>query len=329
MRRQLPPLLALRVFEATGRHLSFSRAALELHVTQGAVSRQIKILETYLRAPLFRRLTRKIELTEFGARYLTAVSAALDAIEQATQAATTSKTTLTVSIAHTTASTWLMPRLASFIEAHNDIHVNVVTSMEPVDFETEDIDVAIRLGRLPGKRYRPEQPQIPREMVVIWKNVIAEYLWDELLTPVCSKSLLASGPPLAKPEDLRNHTLIHVTPRPTAWSDWFRASGVPVIKGRATLEFGHFITALEAARHKRGVAIAPTLFLDQLEWRDDLVCPLPSSVKSAGEYYFLCRERDADTRKIRLFRKWLLRQQMAKPASKDQRRIRKPPTAPS
>ena len=326
MRRQLPPLLALRVFEVTGRHLSFSRAALELHVTQGAVSRQIKILETHLHAALFRRLTRKVELTEFGARYLTAVSSALDAIEQATQSEVISKSTLTVSIAHTTASTWLMPRLSSFIEAHSDIHVNVVTSMEPVDFEREDIDVAIRLGRLPGKRYRPEQPHIPREMVVNWKNVIAEYLWDELLTPVCSKSLLASGPPLAKPEDLRNHTLIHVTPRPTAWADWFRASGTPVIKGRSTLEFGHFITALEAARHQRGVALAPTLFLDQLEWRDDLVCPLPSKVKSAGEYYFLCRERDVDTRKVRLFRKWLLRQQMVKPALKGQRRLRKATT---
>lgn len=308
MKRNLPPLLALRAFDAAGRHLSFSRAAGELFVTQGAVSHHIKALEDYLKVPLFRRLTRNVELTPFGRQYLAAISGALEDIERATEKAAAPKATLTVSIMQTTANIWVMPRLASFTEAYNDIDVHVVTSMEPVDFERENIDLAIRLGSLPGARYRPEQPQIPHQMVVSWKGVRADYLWDEILTPVCSRKLLASGAPLKKPGDLKSYKLIHVAARPTAWADWFRATGTPNVRGRGNLEFGHFFIALQAVRNHRGVAIAPTLHIDSLDWRDELVCLFNSTVKSAGAYYLLCRERDANSRKVRLFRKWLLSQ---------------------
>lgn len=316
VKRNLPPLLALRAFEAAGRHLSFSRAADELFVTQGAVSRHIKALEGHLKVPLFRRLTRRVELTPFGKQYLAAISGALEDIERASQTAVVApKTTLTVSIMQTTASTLVMPRLASFTETYSDVDVHVVTSMQAVDFEKENVDLAIRLGSLPGRRYRPEQPQIPHQMVVSWKGVRADYLWDEILTPVCSRKLLAAGAPLKKPEDLGSYTLIHVAARPTAWPDWFRAMGKANVRGRGRLEFGHFLMALQAARHHRGVAIAPTLHIDNLDWRDELVCPFDPKVKSAGGYYLLCRERDANLRKVRLFRKWLLSQSTAPKAT--------------
>lgn len=308
MKRHLPPLVALRAFEAAGRHSSFLQAAAELNVTQSAVSRHVKKLETYLGRPLFKRLTRKVQLTPLGKSYLNAITSGLDTIEAATVNARSPKSTLRVSIMPTTANLWLVPRLSSFTEAHHDIEVDVATSTQPVDFRHDEVDVAIRLGRRPGQRYRPDQPRISHEMVVSWDGVFAQRLCSEILVPVCSRKLLAEGPPLSTPADLRHYTLIHVTGREAAWSDWLRAVGAPTVAGKSKLVFGHFFMALQAARRHRGIAIASALHLQSLDWRDELAFPFSARVKSAGEYYFLCRERDASLRQVRLFRKWLAAQ---------------------
>lgn len=305
MKRLLPPLVALRAFEAAGRHASFLQAAAELNVTQSAVSRNIKTLESFLKRKLFTRLTRKVQLTSFGKSYLGAISSGLDEIESATENALSSKTTLKVTIMPTTANLWLVPRLAAFTEAHHDIEVDVATSIQPVDFAKDDVDVAIRLGRRPGQRYRPEQPRIPHEMVTSWNGVYAHKLCNEVLIPVCSRKLLAEGPSLKIPADLRHYTLIHVAGRETAWPDWLKAVHAPNVTGKSKLVFGHFFMALQAARKHRGIAIASTLHVQSQEWHDELAFPFSARVKSAGEYYFLCRERNADARNIRLFRKWL------------------------
>jgi LysR family glycine cleavage system transcriptional activator len=159
MKRHLPPLIALRAFEAAGRHASFLHAASELNVTQSAVSRHVKNLETYLNKPLFQRLTRKVQLTSFGKELPeTPFLRASTKFESATVHALAPKSTLKVSIMPTTANLWLLPRLSSFTEAHHDIEVDVATSIRPVDFRQDEVDVAVRLGRRPGQRYRPEQP---------------------------------------------------------------------------------------------------------------------------------------------------------------------------
>src|SRR5258706_2991976 len=308
MKRDLPPLVALRAFESAGRHSSFLQAAAELNVQQSAVSRHVKNLENYLGQPLFKRLTRKVQLTSLGKNYLNAISSGLDEIENATVNALSPKTTLKVSIMPTTANLWFLPRLASFTETHHDIEVDVATSIRPVDFAVDEIYAAIRLGRRPGQRYRLHQPSIPHAMVVNWNGVFAQRLCSELLVPVCSLKLLAEGHPLKTPSDLRHHTLIHVAARDAAWSDWFKAVGAQNVSGKSKLVFGHFFMALQAARKHRGIAIASSLHLQSLEWRDELAFPFSSRVKSAGEYYFLCRERDAALRKVSLFRKWLLSQ---------------------
>ena len=305
MKRNLPPLIALRAFEAAGRHASFLQAAAELNVTQSAISRNIKTLESFLQQPLFTRLTRRVQLTTFGRNYLDAISAGLTEIENATVHALSSKTTLKVMIMPTTANLWLLPRLPAFTETHHDIEVDVETSFQPVDFARDDVDVAIRLGRRPGQRYRPEQPRIPHEMVTSWNGVYAHKLCNEILIPVCSRKLLAEGPPLNSPADLRHHTLIHVAIRDTAWSDWLKAVGAGKVISKNKLVFGHFFMALQAARNHRGIAIASALHLQSLDWLPEMAFPFGERVKSAGEYYFLCRERDAGLRKIRLFRKWL------------------------
>jgi len=308
MKRHLPPLLALRAFESAARHASFLRTAEEIHVTQGAISRHVKNLETFLGQPRFRRLTRRVELTAFGKAYYVDISAGLNQIERATVSALSPKTTLNVSIIPSTANLWLMPRIASFTEAHGDIELDVATSVQPARFDSDAIDVAIRLGPLPGQRYRPRQPAVPHEMVTSWRGIAAQRLCDEVLVPVCSRKLLREGPPLKSPADLAQHTLIHVAGRNSAWADWLRAVGHPGVIGKSSLEFGHFFMALEAARKHRGGAIASTLHIESVEWRHELATPFPARVKSAGGYYLLYREKDADLRKIKVFRKWLLSQ---------------------
>ncbi|MGD9812268.1 MAG: LysR family transcriptional regulator, partial [Sphingobium sp.] len=209
MHRRLPPLIALRVFDAAARRLSFSQAADDLNVTQGAVSRQIKLLEGFLGKQLFRRLTRRVELTPFGEAYFTSTSNALDEIEQATGEALGTKNYLSVSILPTTATLWLFNHLSTFMREYPNIHIRVSTSMDPVDFRQQGFDAAIRVGKLPGKQYGHHQPQIDYKMVTDWKGVVAIRLWDDLITPVCSKKLLAKGPLLKTPIDLQTYRLIH------------------------------------------------------------------------------------------------------------------------
>lgn len=308
MKRALPPLLAVRAFEAAARHMSFSRAADELNVTQSAVSRQIKVLEDFLGQALFVRMTRRVELTPYGHTFHAAATAGLDIIAKATaQARPQARSLLKISLPQSLASLWLMPRLSSFTETYPHIDVRVFTSMHPADFAHEDIDVAIRLGRLPGKRYTRLQPRVPHELVRDWQGVSAFYLWDEVLTPVLSRKLLSQSAPLRTPADLQHYKLLHVALRPDAWTDWFRTQGV-AYRGGDSMEFGHFFMTLEATRRCSGVALAPKLFIDHMESHDELVCPFPSEIKSAGEYYFLCRESQANEKNIRLFRKWLLAQ---------------------
>ena len=173
LRGRLPPLLAVRAFEAAGRHLSFSKAADELHVTQGAISRQIRLLEEFLRAPLFVRQARHVELTDFGRRCFAAASNALDQIEKITLESLESVRTLSVSVLPTIGALWLMPRLTSFMIAHPEIQLIVSSSLEPVDFSRDNIDVAIRVGQLPGDVEVEGAPQILFRMTKTWEGVTA------------------------------------------------------------------------------------------------------------------------------------------------------------
>ena len=155
-KRRLPPLNALRGFDAAARHLSFTKAAEELHLTQGAISRQVKELELHLGQELFRRLTRRIELTTEGEQFFQTVEAILDELERAGGrfAQTRDRTTLTVSVLPTIASIWLMPRLHVLNSLHPEIELRVVSSIEPADLLAHEADVAIRVGRLPGRAHR-------------------------------------------------------------------------------------------------------------------------------------------------------------------------------
>lgn len=313
MKRALPPLPALRAFEAAARCLSFTEAAKELSVTQSAISRQVRLLEDHLQRKLFIRLTRKIELTEEGQAYFQAIRSALELVEDATAIAIgrRARTVLTIGVLPSVASLWLMPRLSSFWQQNKDIEIRIVASTEPVDFNAQKIDLAIKAGPLPGKRYRAKQPRFGGEMVQEWRGVRADYLFPDVLTPVCSKRLLEQGPPLKKLSDLRRHRLIHTAIRRRAWQDWLSAHALEFDPLKNALDCGQYFMSLQAAREGQGVSLVPAILIDSFDPQRELVRPFPATLASAGEYYLLSPQARAEERAIKRFRNWLLAQALS------------------
>jgi LysR family glycine cleavage system transcriptional activator len=305
MRHSLPSLTALRVFDVAGRLLSFSRAAQELSVTQSAVSRQIRTLEEALGVELFLRMTRKVDLTEAGRTYLCEIQGALDDIERATHRliAQRKRRVLTIDVLPSVASFWLMPRLADFTRQHPDIQTRIITSIGPVDFASGSLDVAIRVGSLPGRRYEARQPRIDLEMVTDWRGVVADYLFQDVLVPVISPALLR-GRIVSRPEDLLDFPLIHTTSRAHAWPDWFRAHGIHNLAAASSIGYGHFFMSLEAAREGHGIAIVPDVLVEDAA-PDELVTLFQPDTPSAGDYYLLTTSRNHEDREVALFRHWL------------------------
>lgn len=286
----LPPLKALHVFEVAGRHLSFTRAAEELHVTQAAVSHQIKKLEEQLGIKLFRRLNRRLLLTEEGQIYLPAVREALRHIGHATDQlmAKHRSGVLTVSVLPSFAAKWLVPRLHKFRDLYPDVDVRVSAFEWPVDFGRDEVDLAIRYGR--GK----------------WPGLRADPLLTEDVFPVCSPALLQDGPPLREPADLHRHTLLHDDYSREDWRIWLRAAGAGDVDPRRGLSFSHTSIMLEAAESGQGVALGRTpLVADDLA-RGRLVKPFEISLPADYAYYVVCPVEAADRPKIVAFREWLL-----------------------
>jgi LysR family transcriptional regulator, glycine cleavage system transcriptional activator len=240
MHRRLPPLNALRAFEAAARQASFTKAANELHVTHGAISRQVQTLEAWLDLPLFERHNRRVVLTEAGATYLAEVGAALDRIALATarQVERSEHRLLRVNALATFAMRWLIPRLSAFQLAHPATEVRLTTSNAPLQRLSDPFDVAIRGG--------PDQVA----------GHIAQLFLTETRLPVCSPALLARLP-LRRPEDLRQHTLLHAATLPEVWPQWLLSAGVPDLEPQGSVTLEHFYLTLQAALDGLGVAIGP------------------------------------------------------------------------
>lgn len=299
-------MTSLRGFEAAARHMSFSDAANELQLTQGAISRQIKSLEDYLNFPLFIRKTRQVALTPAGSELFHVVRDALDQIEHATsQVRRKSRSkTFVISVLPTLASTWIMPRLHTLTEARSDIDLRIVTSIEPVDLANDRIDIALRVGRLPGRSYDIKQPRIELEMVNEWDGVAADELFPDVLVPICSPTLLR-GKTIRKASDLLAYPLIHTSSRRFAWPDWLRAHGVAAPE-KKKFEFGHFFMSLEAALRGQGIAIIPQVLLSLHKDADRLIRLFKPSIASAGAYYLLIHESKAKLHGVQALRKWIL-----------------------
>ncbi len=309
-KRPLPPLSALHGFEASARWLSFTKAADELHVTQGAISRQVRQLEEFLGVALFRRYTRRIELTDAGAELHTVVADVLDQLSSVAQRVRRRNETdiLTVSVLPSFASAWLMPRLHLFTEKYPAIEVRLHTSIDPVSFGSSGPDVAIRVGRVPGKHYERRQPRIELEMAESWRGVHVDELLPDRLVTVCSPAALGERSSLS-PREIAERPLIHTTSRRFAWPDWLHAHDVAYPANAANgPELGHFFMSVQAASQGRGIAIVPDIVVREDLRLGRLAVACASALNSAGDYCLLIPDNHLDRSSVRYFREWLLEQ---------------------
>lgn len=289
MSRRLPPLNALKAFEAAARNLSFTRAAEELFVTQAAISHQIKGLEEYLGIKLFRRRNRSLLLSEEGQSYFLDIKDIFSGISDATERllARSAKGALTVSLQPSFAIQWLVPRLVRFSEAHPDIDVRI----KAVDLDegslTDDVDVAIYYGR------------------DNWPGLRADKLHAEYLIPVCSPMLLMGTKPLKTPEDLTRHTLLHDTSR-RDWKAWFKQLDIQAANVNQGPIFSHSSMVIQAAIHGQGVALGHSVLTQPEIDAGRLVCPFEQVLMSKNAYYLVCHESQAALGKIAAFREWML-----------------------
>lgn len=288
MPRRLPPLTALPAFDAAARHLSFSKAAEELNVTHGAVSRAVRNIEDRLGIQLFDRGTRSVRLTPVGAAYAAEVGKALDRIGAATLAAAPDRSArvLNVSTSDGFAGRWLVPRLNRFHRANSDIDVRLSTSGAFADFVSDGIDIAIRYGKgdYPG--------------------VTTEFLAGEDVFPVCSPELMAGDHPLRRPADLRHHRLIHQIFR-IDWAVWLKQAEVDDIDPRRGVRFDSATFAVEAAVQGEGVLLGRSALVSADLAAGRLVRPFELTLKSAASYYVVYPEGALRHKKIRAFRDWL------------------------
>lgn len=295
MARPLPPLNALRAFEAAARHLSFTKAAAELHVTPAAIGQQVKLLEDHLGVVLFRRLHRALMLTEAGQTCLPGVRDGFDRLTEAMSRLSHLEDAgvLTVSVAPSFASKWLVPRLDTFQAAHPEIDVHIAASMQVVDFSSGEVDLAIRYG---GGRY---------------EGLSVERVMTETVLPVCSPQLLKGKHALTNPESLHHHTLLHDMspdndPSCPDWRMWLRASGVTDVDWNRGLRFNQSSLVIEAAVSGRGVALAKSALAEADLKAGRLVRPFARNLPIEFAYYLVCPPHKAELRKVRVFRDWLM-----------------------
>ena len=287
----LPSLNGLRAFDAAARHLSFTRAAAELNVTQTAISHQIRRLEAQLGVRLFVRRNRALLLTREAQGYLPAVRTAFEDLRRATARLQRPDRDelLTVSTSASLAATWLDTRVATFQDAHPTVEVRITTSTHLVDFQREEVDMAVRYGR--GH----------------WPGLRAQWLMAEDIFPVCSPSLLQGPRPLRCPEDLAHHTLLHASVSREDWRLWLTAAGLPVsLALRRGLNFDQSFMALQAAMEGLGVALGRTRLVERDIAAGRLIVPFDVILPSDAGFYIVAPEETADAPKIRLFRDWLV-----------------------
>ncbi|QWA12128.1 transcriptional regulator GcvA [Sodalis ligni] len=289
MSKRLPPLNALRAFDAAARHLSFTKAAEELFVTQAAVSHQIKSLEDFLGLKLFRRRNRSLLLTEEGQSYYLDIKEIFSDLADATRKlqSRSAKGALTVSLLPSFAIQWLVPRLSSFNAAWPGIDVLIQAVDREEDKLADDVDVAIFYGR--GN----------------WPGLKVEKLYAEYLLPVCSPSLLSGLHPLASPADLIHHTLLHDASR-RDWQAYTRQLGLTHINVQQGPIFSHSAMVLQAAIHGQGVALANNVMAQTEIEAGRLICPFNEVLVSKNAFYLVCHDSQAEVGKIAAFRQWIV-----------------------
>jgi LysR family transcriptional regulator, glycine cleavage system transcriptional activator len=289
MSQFLPSMTALRAFEASARHLSFSLAAEELNLNQSAVSRQMRTLETLLRVKLFHRIRQRLALTDAGRSYLPQVQECLSRLEEATLELISHQGTggvLNLAILPTFGTRWLIPRMNLFAHLNPHVTVNFSTRAVKFDFATERLDAAIHFGALS------------------WPGVTSHQLMGETVVVVCAPDLARKR--LRSLNDLSRHTLLQHTTRPQAWQEWLTAAGVPHINALKGPRFEHFSMVIQAAVAGLGIAVMPEFLVQQELNAGELIMPFQHRVVSAHSYHLVYPEENGDLPALKAFRDWLL-----------------------
>ncbi|RXZ45620.1 transcriptional regulator GcvA [Crenobacter cavernae] len=293
MRRTLPSLMALQCFDAAVRHLSFTRAAEELNLTQSAVSRQIRALEDFLGRPLFERVKQRLVLTSAGEGYAAAIRDVLDRAEAATlqlMAHGNEGGVLRLAVLPTFGSRWLVPRLGDFSRRHPDVELDLVTQVRPFDFDKEAVDAAIHFGP------------------ALWPGATCHRLMGEVIVPVCAPALLKEWAGLADPRELAGFTLLQHTTRPQAWNEWLHAVGVDDVDGMKGPRFEQIQMVIQAAIAGLGVAVLPRFLVEDELADGRLAVAVNRPVNSQHAYYLVHPATKSDLYPVRAFRDWLLEQ---------------------
>lgn len=296
MRPPLPPLNGLRAFEAAARHLSFQDAATELNVSPAAVGQSIRTLEAHLGHQLFKRMTRRVVLTDAGQVLAPALSDGFDRLSEGIQQlhSLEQPNRLTLSTTISFAEKWLLPHLPDFNQLYPELDVRIISTDQRVDFTTDNTDVAVRFGR--GR----------------YKGMIAEPITNNIYFPVCSPELQQSSGRIASPEDLHAQTLIHTdwlqesNAAPT-WERWFRHVGATPPKTRRELSLTVETLAVTAAIDGLGVALVHEILVRGDLDKGVLVKPFGDrfSISPEFKYFIVYPESERDSGKIRTIRKWL------------------------
>jgi DNA-binding transcriptional LysR family regulator len=294
----LPPLDLLRGFEAAARHLSFTRAAAELYLTQSAVSRQIQSLETFVGVPLFERRHKALALTDAGQTYYRGVAQALGELREATRKLREARQNhvLTVTTTVSFAALWLVPRLARFRREHPRVDVRIMATHEVVDLDREGVDLAVR--DCPAGR-EPEGSVF----------LVGEHL-AAMCSPDYAKEARRAGLPLKKPEDLRHHVLLYLHDAQRrwpwlTWAAWFEAMGVEDPTPAGALTFDQYDQVVHGALHGQGVALG-RMTLTQQHIRAKRLIPLFGRQQQLARAYHALFARDArDRPESRQFVEWL------------------------
>lgn len=290
MRRKIPSIEALIAFEAAARHLSFTRSADELSLTQSAVGRQVAFLEEYLGVALFNRVKKRLSLTEVGHLYAKQVRENLERMERDTLAAMAHRNAggiVELAVIPTFATRWLIPRLARFYEAHENITVNLTTRAEPFLFTDTPFDAAIHFG----------DP--------VWPGSIAKPLFGEEMMAVCSPRLM-NGRPTLEPHEVANLTLLHQSARPDAWRQWLAQAGVHDADCMKGQRYELFSMLVEAARAGLGIALVPKFLASHELATGELTCPCDLPLRSDKGYYLVYPEYKQNSPSLQAFESWLL-----------------------
>jgi len=288
MRRFIPSTSCLIAFDTAARHLSFTKAAHELHMTQGAVSRQLATLETYLGVKLFERVNHRLILTEAGREYAMQISTTLKQVEIATfqvMAYKNSAGVFNLATLPTFGIKWLIPRLPKFTAAYPDVILNLSTEVLPFDFNSRQADAAIHFG----------EPD--------WPGAAMVRLIGEEVVPVCSPAMSKE---VRSIEDLTRLTLLQHTTRPLAWQDWFRHAGVDCPNALSGPRFEQLLMVIQAAVAGLGVALMPKFLVEVEIGLGQLHVPFPLAVKSPQSYYLTYPEKNASKPAVIKFRDWIL-----------------------